>query len=88
VEEVKWYRQAAEQNIAEAQYNLGFDYANGTGVVKDYVEGYKWILLASANGSQKAADSIPGFENRMSPEQIAEGQKLAREFRPLNQLTP
>ena len=80
VEAVKWYRKAAEQGDSYAQYSLGCDYSNGTGVLKDYVEGYKWMLLASANGSQNAAKSIPMFENRMTPEQIDEGQTLARQF--------
>jgi hypothetical protein len=43
VEAVKWYRKAAEQNYAGAQFNLGFCYANGQGVAKDNVEGYKWF---------------------------------------------
>ena len=34
-EAVKWYRKAAEQNDAGAQYNLGVCYANGDGVAKD-----------------------------------------------------
>ena len=32
---MKWYRKAAEQNYAEAQYNLGVCYYNGQGVAKD-----------------------------------------------------
>ena len=31
-EAVKWYRKAAEQNHAEAQYNLGWIYYEGKGV--------------------------------------------------------
>ena len=31
VEAVKWYRKAAEQNYAEAQFNLGLCYENGQG---------------------------------------------------------
>jgi hypothetical protein len=30
-----WYRKAAEQGLAEAQYGLGFLYHNGNGVPKD-----------------------------------------------------
>ena len=37
-EAVKWYRKAAEQNYAIAQYNLGICYANGDGVAKDDAE--------------------------------------------------
>ena len=42
VEAVKWYRKAAEQNYAEAQYNLGYFYDNGKGVTKDEAEAVKW----------------------------------------------
>jgi len=31
VEAVKWFRKAAEQNLADAQYNLGVCYAKGEG---------------------------------------------------------
>jgi Sel1 repeat len=32
---VKWFRKAAEQNLADAQYNLGVCYDSGEGVAKD-----------------------------------------------------
>jgi TPR repeat protein len=34
-EAVKWFRKAAEQGNAMAQYNLGIAYANGQGVSRD-----------------------------------------------------
>ncbi len=81
-EAVKWYRKAAEQGNARAQYNLGVCCANGQGVAKDYVEGYKWVLLAAAQGDDGARKSVSILEGVMTREQIAEGQKLARDFRP------
>jgi uncharacterized protein len=41
-EAVKWYRKAAEQGYAWAQYNLGFMYFHGQGVPQDYAEAAKW----------------------------------------------
>jgi len=82
VEAVKWYRKAAEQNLANAQYNLGVCYASGEGVPKDYVEGYKWCLLAAGQGNEGAKTAATWLEYRMTPDQIAEGQKLARKFNP------
>ncbi|MCX6883110.1 MAG: hypothetical protein NTV12_11495 [Verrucomicrobia bacterium] len=79
---MKWYRKAAEQNDAGAQVNLGVRYANGEGVTKDYVEGYMWFLLAGAQGGEDAKKNIEIMERKMTREQIAEGQKLAREFKP------
>ena len=34
VEAVKWYRLAANQGLAKAQNELGYDYAQGRGVPK------------------------------------------------------
>jgi S1-C subfamily serine protease len=47
VEAVKWYRKAAEQNLAQAQYALGLCYAGGLGVAKDEVEAVKWYRKAA-----------------------------------------
>ena len=44
---MKWYRKAAEQNHAEAQYNLGVCYDEGEGVAKDQVEAVKWYRKAA-----------------------------------------
>jgi len=82
VEAVKWYRKAADQNYVNAQYNLAQCYANGQGVAKDYVEAYKWCLLAKAQGDERANKSMTTVGRGMTQEQVAEGQKLARDFKP------
>jgi len=40
-------RKAADQNLALAQFNLGFSYENGDGVAKDKVEAVKWYRKAA-----------------------------------------
>jgi len=82
VEAVKWSRKAAEQNYAPAQYNLGIRYGQGRGVAKDEVEAYKWWLLAAAQGDEDAKKGMTILEDSMTREEIAEGQKLARYFKP------
>ena len=82
VEAVKWWRKAAEQNHPGAQFNLGHYYYNGRGVAKDYVEAYKWWLVSAGQGNDDASKSVTIVEHRMTKEQIAEGQKLARNFKP------
>jgi TPR repeat protein len=81
-EGVKWFCRAAEQGDASAQYSLAVAYGNGNGVIEDYVEAYKWTLLAGMNGmdSNSIADSKRWLKYRMSPEQVVEAQKLAKEF--------
>ena len=81
-EAVKWFRKAAEQNYGDAQYNLGVCYDSGEGVAKDEIEAYKWWLLAAGNGNDDAKYNMTIVENKMTREQIAEGQRLARDFKP------
>ena len=85
-EAVKWYRKAADQGKASAQVNLGVMYANGNGVIKDEVEAYKWWLLAGAQGQEIAKENIPKIERNLSAGQRAEGQRLAREWKPRKEI--
>ena len=81
-EAVKWYRAAAEQGQADAQNNLGRMYATGEGVPQDYVQAYKWFSLGAAQGDSGSKTNRDIVIDLMTPEQIAEGQKLSREFQP------
>ena len=81
-EAARWYRRAAEQGNWAAQFLLGTMYYDGQGVAQDYVEAYKWLSLAAAlsqGDNQKARD---GLAKQMTPQQIAEAQRLAREWKP------
>jgi TPR repeat protein len=51
-------------------------------VAKDEVEAYKWWLLAAGQGNDDAKYNMTIVENKMTREQIAEGQRLARDFKP------
>ena len=53
-EAVKWYRKAAEQGDATAQYNLGVCYEKGRGVPQDYSEAVKWYRKAAEQGDATA----------------------------------
>jgi TPR repeat protein len=79
-EAVKWYRKSAEQGVAAAQSNLGLMYSDGTGVLNDNVRAHMWYNVAGANGNKIGADNRVIIEKRMTPAQIAEAQKLAREW--------
>jgi TPR repeat protein len=83
VEAVKWYRKAAEQNNADAQYKLGMCYEYERGVAEDSVEAYKWLWLSARQGDEKSKAFLTVMESKMlKPEQITEGQKRARDFKP------
>ena len=74
----KWFRRAAEQNLAAAQSNLGICYERGDGVAKYEVEAYKWFLLAAAQGDTKAKRNATLLELLLSPEEIAEAKERAQ----------
>ena len=81
VKALKWYRKAAEKGFAKAQNNLGLSYTYGQGVEEDDVEAYKWFLLSGAQGTEQAKEKIPIIEKSLTPEQRAQGERLAREFK-------
>jgi len=81
-EAVRWFRTAAEQGNAEAQYNLGVMYGNGFGVPQDYVQAYMWFTLATASGEARAVSARAYLASVMTPQHIAEAQQLAREWKP------
>jgi len=75
-------RPLAEQGNASAQNNLGVMYAIGNGIPQDYVEAHKWANLAAAQGNKVAEEFIDSIAARMTSDQIAEAQRLAREWKP------
>jgi uncharacterized protein len=88
-EAVKWYRRAAEQGYATAQFNLGVMYKAGKGVPQNYVLAHLWFNLAawrfpeSKRKDREDAETLRDLVAlKMTPTQIAEAQRLAREWRP------
>ena len=81
-EAVAWYRRAAEQGNSRAQVNLGFMYEFGAGVKPEYVQAYFWYGLAAEQGFAVALDRRDTVAERMTRDQIAEAQRLAREWQP------
>ncbi len=62
-------------------------YATGDGVPQDYVQAHMWYNLAASRyppGSDrdKVVRNRDTVAEKMTPEQIAEAQRLAREWKP------
>jgi TPR repeat protein len=81
-EAVKWYRKAAEQGHLFAEASLAYMYATGQGVPKDYVQAYKWSYLAAARGDPGSVWARDTLASHMTPAQLTEAQRLAREWKP------
>jgi len=80
---------AADQGIADAQFNLGNMYAKGRGVPQDYTLAYMWLNLAAArypaSEAERRNQAVTHRDMtaaKMTPAQIAEAQRLAREWKP------
>ena len=81
-EAAKWYSKAAAQGHADAQYNLGVMHFHGRSVLQDYVLAHMWFNLAASRGQEEAVKGRDAVASRMTPDQIAEAQRLAREWKP------
>jgi hypothetical protein len=84
----KWEARAAQQGNGGAQVFLGVEYAGGWGgVTQDYVEAHKWFNLAAARSEEEKGRVVATtlrdkVAAKMTAEQIAVAQKLAREWAP------
>lgn len=70
----------ARKGRAEALYNLGLAYSTGQGVGVDFVAAHKWFNLAAMKGSELAKSWRAQISREMSTGQIAEAQRMAREW--------
>ena len=77
-EAVRLYKLAAAQGEASAQYNLGVMYGNGKGVLQDYLLAHMWMNLAALSGSKDAQKARGFFAKKMTSQQIAKAQEMAK----------
>jgi TPR repeat protein len=77
-----WYEKAAVQGEAKAQFYLGIQSAFGEGGPLDLVQAHMWYSLAAGNGNAHAPGYRDDLARQMTAAQIAEAQRLAREWKP------
>ena len=79
-EAVKWYSLAAEQGDAMAQSNLGHLCVERQTGNQDFIQAHKWFNIAGANKDEDGHKNREAVERLMTPDQITEAQRLAREW--------
>jgi len=57
-------------------------YESGEGVPQDYVAAFMWLNLSASTGDPQAIDRCDLVAAKMTPAQIAEAQRAAREWTP------
>ena len=80
VDALTQYESDAKQGRADALYNLGLAYSTGQGVGVDFIAAHKWFNLAAVRGVEEAKRWRAQISAEMNNSQIAEAQRLAREW--------
>ncbi len=80
VDSLAQYELDAKDGRPDALYNLGLAYSTGQGVEVDYIAAHKWFNLAAMKGSEIAKSWRAQISSEMNFNQIAEAQRLAREW--------
>lgn len=77
-----WFTRAAEQGIVPAFAKLGEMYQEAQAGQEDFVQAYMWLQLAAVNAHASSVERRDKLAMKMTYAQIAEAEKLAREWRP------
>lgn len=77
----------AHRGNAAAQESLGFMYAEGRGVPRDYVQAYMWLYLSlsrseSGTGATDGRKALAALAAKMTPAEIAEARNRACAWTP------
>lgn len=78
------FLELSEKGSSISQYFLGQMYLKGMGVLQDFSQAHMWFNIAASRGHKKAKANLDRLTIKMSPDQIAEAQKLAREWVTMN----
>lgn len=80
-ERFRWYCLAAQAGHAKARYQLGRYYQHGYGIEENARKAYQWYTLSlEAEHSDEVARQREQLLKDMTPEQIAEAERLAAEW--------
>jgi TPR repeat protein len=79
-EALRWCGLAAEQGHGRAMFIIGRLYHTAHGVPNDLVRAHMWYNLATAHGYEDGKKWRDRIADEMSASEIAEAQKLAREW--------
>ena len=77
-----WYLKAAQQGNRKAQLSIGKLCEKGQGVPQSDILALMFYTLAAANGEDRATAERDRITAWMAPDQVAEAQHRAREFKP------
>lgn len=74
------FHDLAQKGSTVCQYFLGMMCLRGCGALQDFVMAHFWFNLAASRGHKKARGQLEKLTNSMSAEQVAEAQRIARDW--------
>jgi len=79
-EALRLLEKAADQRYVAASRLLGYMHQNGWKLPQDFVLAHKWYNIAASLGDPKSGPERDAVARLMTAGQVAEAQKLAREW--------
>lgn len=77
----KWLKMAAEQDMSEAQNDLGVVYVlGGDGLAQNSAEAYKWLWIASKGNVVRGKPALDILLQHMTPRQIQKAEQAGRDW--------
>jgi TPR repeat protein len=73
-------KELAEKGSSNSQYFLGVMCLKGMGVLQDFSKAHMWFNLSASRGHNKARSHLEKLTQKMGADQIAEAQRLARDW--------
>ena len=84
-DEIEQLKFKANSGDIKAMSELGKKYEEGIGVPQNYVTAHFWYNLSQRGVMKKLVNNRDAIAKLMSPDQIAEAQKLASKWKPTDQ---
>ena len=70
----------AERGDSVAQFDMGYAYSFGEGVLQDYKLAPMWWNIAAIDGNETASKNREIIAKQMSSEDVSKAQDMAREW--------
>ena len=75
----KGFVELSKEGSSISQYYLGLMYLSGKGVLQDFRQAHMWLNIASSQDHKKARTQLDKLTQKMTADQLAEAQQLARQ---------
>lgn len=72
----EWFAAGSRGDVA-SQFRLAQLYEQGLGTPQDFVQAHRWYNIAASQGHAEALEARDALARRLTPDQLAEAQRLA-----------